>query len=738
MHNTIEDESTDDIMHSEPGRTSNVNGQVVETTLDADKVEELEDSEEVEKIGFQEEIGTFVKSVVPYHALVISQGWPSWSFALDGLGFESMHTLASFGSVSSREEFLSTSLGETLINQTHLNKWLASHCDNGIIFVQGERAFLESVYHKQAIDFKNIKLVYACTDEDYFTADGMRLSHQDFGGVTNGEWTVYTEGVTLSKLKVSKVRRNLKHLLSTTEGASSTSQLEKCVGEPLNLFSTVPWGITDTCSVRVPSVFQKGDLVTRCLTDKELMNIYDIELITQSELSNLFRLKNRLPSNSFIKQIPIKVLRAVRSAVLLELAVNDDDLSSIDSGDSNITLQRNNESRSLVEPLLDDQSYDSIDDRSIAGEVEINSSEDIAAKRDDAEAEPEEWDRWSVNNFTPNPGDEPLVCTGIYDTHAHKRLFNAFRDLLARRYRRNVLQSFLKYMRTTHFSGKTFKMKLMDSNRVINIPLWVKHIRSSSKGSGKLWNLHRDCEVGIDAIRRASWSSWWNWDSGSTLYFWRWPKNVRVAVRDGTKLFVNWDKLPKYTKRQKWPNDENDREKLEAKIRKVRTRGYIQPGFVKSLTGFFAVPKAGSDIRVVYDATQCGLNDALWAPNFFLPTVDAILRNASSSTWFGDIDLGEMFLNYALDLDLRPYAGIDVTELDKTLVGSKVQRIFERWTRTLMGFKPSPYVCTQMFSWGEELIVGDRTELDNPFHWDKVVLNLPGTNEYDPTMPVVY
>ena len=125
-------------------------------------------------------------------------------------------------------------------------------------------------------------------------------------------------------------------------------------------------------------------------------------------------------------------------------------------------------------------------------------------------------------------------------------------------------------------------------------------------------------------------------------------------MRDGTKLFVDWSKLPRYMKRQQWPMDEVERQKLEGKLRKVRSRGYI------------AVPKAGTDIRAVYDATQCGLNDALWAPNFFLPTVDLILRNASSSsTWFGDIDLGEMFLNYALDLDLRPYAGVDLTEQDQ-------------------------------------------------------------------------
>ena len=144
-------------------------------------------------------------------------------------------------------------------------------------------------------------------------------------------------------------------------------------------------------------------------------------------------------------------------------------------------------------------------------------------------------------------------------------------------------------------------------------------------------------------------------------------------------------------KRQQWPSNPGQKAQLERKIHKVRGRAYIKPGFVKSLTDFFAVLKAKVDIRVVYDTTQCGLNDALWAPNFFLPTVDSILRNASSATWFGDIDR-EMFLKCALDLDIRMYAGVDVTEVVDAAAGAK--QILERWTRTLMGFKLSPFVCT--------------------------------------------
>jgi hypothetical protein len=40
-----------------------------------------------------------------------------------------------------------------------------------------------------------------------------------------------------------------------------------------------------------------------------------------------------------------------------------------------------------------------------------------------------------------------------------------------------------------------------------------------------------------------------------------------------------------------------------------------------------------------------------------------IIQNSSLEAWYGDIDLGEMFLNYPLDPILRPYAGVDVTRV---------------------------------------------------------------------------
>ena len=130
----------------------------------------------------------------------------------------------------------------------------------------------------------------------------------------------------------------------------------------------------------------------------------------------------------------------------------------------------------------------------------------------------------------------------------------------------------------------------------------------------------------------------------------------------------------------------------------MRSRGYINTGGVKSITAFFNVPKGDADIRMVYDATKCCLNAALWTPNLFLPTIDSILRNAD-----GDIDLGEMFLNYWLDEELRPYAGVDVSALGERIVledGSidfivtdAKKKIWERWERMLMRVPLSPYLC---------------------------------------------
>eukprot|EP00956_Cyclotella_meneghiniana_P026478 scaffold57383_cov35-Cyclotella_meneghiniana.AAC.2 len=50
-----------------------------------------------------------------------------------------------------------------------------------------------------------------------------------------------------------------------------------------------------------------------------------------------------------------------------------------------------------------------------------------------------------------------------------------------------------------------------------------------------------------------------------------------------------------------------------------------------------------------------------------------------------------------------------------------------------MGFSPSPYNSIRMALIAEEVIRGDKADSMNPYQWNSVRLNLPGTSSYDPT-----
>ena len=71
--------------------------------------------------------------------------------------------------------------------------------------------------------------------------------------------------------------------------------------------------------------------------------------------------------------------------------------------------------------------------------------------------------------------------------------------------------------------------------------------------------------------------------------------------------------------------DPRVRDRVKPKIEKVIKRRYmarVSTGIkLKSLIKYFAVPKGLEDIRIVYDGTASGLNDAVWAPSFWLPTI---------------------------------------------------------------------------------------------------------------------
>jgi hypothetical protein len=252
--------------------------------------------------------------------------------------------------------------------------------------------------------------------------------------------------------------------------------------------------------------------------------------------------------------------------------------------------------------------------------------------------------------------------------------------------------------------------------------------------------LHLDADAGSQVLNRCFGGEWWDWSAGSSLAFWRWNGSEQETdARDGMRMFVRGE-LPKDTTPQRVPKPE-DIERMIKKLDKVLSRGYISPGLVVSLTSYFAVAKGDTDIRLVYDGTSSGLNAALWAPSFWMPTSESAVRVISFYSYLFDSDIGECFLNFPNDKRVRKYCGVDLTPF-RGLLTSRPRFISgllcESWTRDLMGCKSSPYNSVRYLYLADEFCRGDRKALKNPMRWDFVRLNLPGSKSFDARLPHVF
>jgi hypothetical protein len=200
--------------------------------------------------------------------------------------------------------------------------------------------------------------------------------------------------------------------------------------------------------------------------------------------------------------------------------------------------------------------------------------------------------------------------------------------------------------------------------------------------------------------------------------------------------------LPRYHRPAQKPKSEQ-RAKILEKLKKVLERGYMKvhydSHFIKSLIDSFPVDKDG-DIRMVYNGTSSGLNDALHAPNFWLPTPSSAARVLGVGYFMVDMDLGEMFLNFPLPAVLERYSGVDFGAFRKDLkehFGNQKGKAWPHWARCWMGLTPSPYWAVRFFYFADEFARGNRWDPKNALKWDSIKLNLPGDPRFDPTLPWV-
>ena len=174
---------------------------------------------------------------------------------------------------------------------------------------------------------------------------------------------------------------------------------------------------------------------------------------------------------------------------------------------------------------------------------------------------------------------------------------------------------------------------------------WMKKPRQHR--DGLLTELGKDQSAIANLLWHSTHTNWFEFHAGSRLVHLRFPLRYRRMARDGVPA---WFTKPGPTTKGTQPpiTDSRLRQKTREKIGKVLKRRYlISTGLaIKSFIKFFAVPKGEDDIRMVYDATANKLNECVWVPSFWLPTIDSLVRALDKNSWMTDRDVGDMFLNF--------------------------------------------------------------------------------------------
>jgi hypothetical protein len=100
--------------------------------------------------------------------------------------------------------------------------------------------------------------------------------------------------------------------------------------------------------------------------------------------------------------------------------------------------------------------------------------------------------------------------------------------------------------------------------------------------------------------------SWLDWDRGSALFFWRWPREYQEEIRDGVEF------------------------RFSGPPPSTMKRGSVEPPRVpiRSLMSTLSVAK-GDDTRMVFDALKSKLNEVLFVPWFALATAEALFRTVN-------------------------------------------------------------------------------------------------------------
>ena len=551
-----------------------------------------------------------------------------------------------------------------------------------------------------------------------WAASSRALNHAQLGGVTNWscQFHVWTrkdsESVSAATFWEEEI---LQGADSSFEDLLDKKQTGKRVREDIEPSSETNKNQVDCETIQkkrkklwtLPTVF--GSMRTkRRLTVSEVSSCLDVP-------SSLAKTMNESTSEVVVRELtsPIKVAAAI-GACLVEWTKKRDRINEEEddgykfpsikrsrlSAEMTVNQQKSELNAGTVDPVasIDSASSmsrglfrrDRLNDYRRPKDTGVDTTSEKAVKHDKAAVPVDLWD------------DRVRYLLGharLQDNH--RRAFAILRSAMLRRWKRNVIRSWVDWW---------------NKNIKYNEPRWWKVLH----------------ERGWQACRQAFQADFWSWPAGSGVFFWRWPQEYIRDVALGVPPL--WTGVPRQIlEPQQGLGDEETITKIKEKLDDVRLKKYVGPGQWKATMNYFAVPKGETDIRMVYDGTKSGLNDCLYAPWFPLPDADVLVRTLDDSYWCVDNDYGEMFLNFWIHPELQEFSGMDLTPLFRETETGELY--IEGWYRCPMGQSPSPFNTVQQTRRLKRVMMGDPSDEENVFRWSSVRVNLPGTVDYQPGVP---
>ena len=288
-------------------------------------------------------------------------------------------------------------------------------------------------------------------------------------------------------------------------------------------------------------VKQPYDLVKRPVAIKELYLAYDLQAKVQDVL-----IDHDLETTCLeyiVRAFPEKIAQTLVEGISQDLNQGD-----------NTLYEMSVKNQTKVQMIIQEE------------ELELN--DEKAARNDDAEIQTLQWDMYLIRSFantmTPNKDaaiPRPLICyAGAELTDKHTKLFEGLREIMLRRFRKNVYISFMTFMKSKY--GPDWMSLVVVYHKLSTRQGKLRReLKRYLKDGALSEEFIKDMNCGVEAVERALCASFWDWDEGSSILFWRWPRIARAEARDGVPIFIS-GQLPRYKESQRWPREPDQKEAM--------------------------------------------------------------------------------------------------------------------------------------------------------------------------------